>query len=101
MDEQTNGGKDLPFLRSGAKLSMLYRGPGYIPSISGKGQDLGEEVFVAWSSAYLCHGAVECGDADRVFAAGFRAQQLGADPKICALNRQDPGGGILSGHGPD
>ena len=101
MDEQTRGRKTATLLRPGAEFLMLYRCPGDVPAVSAEGRDLREGIFVAWSSAYLRHGAFECGDADRVLAAGFRAQQFGADKAVCTLNRQNPGGGILSGHGSD
>ncbi len=78
--------KPLLFYGQGRSSLMLYRRPGDVSAVSAEGRDIREELFVAWSEAYLCYGAVECGDADRVFAAGVRAQQPGADPALCPVD---------------
>jgi hypothetical protein len=87
MDKKEGRGKADALLRSGAKLPDLYRCPGDVPAVFAEGRDLREGIFVAWSSAYLRYGAFECGDADRVLAAGFRAQQFRADKAVCTVNR--------------
>ena len=87
MDEEARGGKTVALLWPGAKLLELYGRPGDVSAVPKEGRESAEGLFVAWSSAYLCHGVVECRDAPGVFAAGVRAQQPGADPAICAVNR--------------
>jgi hypothetical protein len=64
MDEEAGEGKTVALLRSGEKLPVLYRRPGDVSAISAEGRDIREGLFVAWSEAYLCYGAVECRDAD-------------------------------------
>jgi hypothetical protein len=86
MDQETGGGKTVALLWPGAKLLVLYRCPGDVPAVPEEGRDIGEGLFVAWSAAYLRHGVVECRDADRMFAAGLRAQQPGADSAVCPID---------------
>lgn len=64
MDEETGRRQTVAHLRSRAKLYELYRRPGDVSAVPEEGRDRGEGLFVTWSSAHLCHGVVECRDAD-------------------------------------
>lgn len=86
MDEEAESREAHAFLWAGARFSELHGRPHDISAAFEESRDFGEGLFVACSSTHLCHGAVECRDAPRVFAAASGAQQCGADKTLCQVD---------------